>query len=251
MSMKLHDLVAYLDRLLGHAGTQDYPGAFNGLQVENLGEVRRVAVAVDAHRDTIRSAVETGADLLLVHHGLFWSPLAPVTGASYQKLKLCLDRNLAVYASHLPLDAHPEVGNSAGLARALGLEGGEPWFESHGWLVGLRFQVDLDRSDLEGRLEAATGRALMRPWGPERVRALGLVTGGAGSDLAAAAQAGLDTFLTGEGPHWTDGMARDLGLNLLYGGHYATETFGVKALGAHLEQRFGLPWTFLHAPSDL
>lgn len=249
--MKLHDLVAHLDRLLGHGGTDDYPGAFNGLQVENGGEVRRVAVAVDAHLDTLRAAVEAQADLLVVHHGLFWGSLAPVTGAAYRKLKLCLDHGLAVYASHLPLDAHPELGNSVGLARALGLEGGEPWFESHGWQVGLRFSVDLDRTDLAGRLEAATGQALLRPWGPGRVRALGLVTGGGGGDLAVAAASGLDTFLTGEGPHWSDGVARDQGLNLLYGGHYATETFGVKALAAHLERTFGLPWAFLDAPSGL
>ncbi len=249
--MRLHDLVAHLDQVLGHAGTEDYPGAFNGLQVENGGEVGRVAVAVDAHLGTLQAAVEARADLLVVHHGLFWGASAPVTGATYRKLRLCLDHGLAVYASHLPLDAHPELGNSIGLARALGLEGGEPWFESHGWLVGLRFQVDLARTELARRLEAVTGQVLLRPWGPERVRALGLVTGGGGGDLARAVAAGMDTFLTGEGPHWSDGVARDQGLNLLYGGHYATETFGVKALGANLERTFGLPRMFLEAPSGL
>lgn len=249
--MHLDALVAHLNALLGHDRSGDHAGAFNGLQVANSGHVRRVAVAVDAHRDTLRAAVDQGADFLIVHHGLFWTPPAPITGPTYHKLKLCLDHDLAVYASHLPLDAHPEVGNTIGLARALGLEGGEPWFESHGWSVGLRFQVDLDRDVLAQRLRDVTGQALVCPWGPSRIRALGIVTGGAGSELAEAARAGLDTFVTGEGPHWTDGLARDLGLNLLYGGHYATETFGVKALGRHLETTFGLPWTFLDLPSSL
>lgn len=249
--MRLSEVVSHLDALLGHADAQDYTGACNGLQVENRGEVTRVAVAVDAHLDTLAAAAEAGADLLLVHHGLTWSPLAPVTGPAYRKLRLCFERNLAVYASHLPLDAHPELGNTAGLAKALGLSGGEPWFEEKGHHLGQFFTVDLDRQELSNRLLNATGQSRLLPWGPETVRRLGLVTGGGGSEITRAAALGVDTFLTGEGPHWTDGLARDLGVNLLYGGHYATETFGVKALGAHLERAFGLPWAFLDLPSGL
>lgn len=248
-SAPLADLAAHLDALLDLAAFEDYPGAFNGLQVENGGGVRRLAAAVDAHVGTLEAAVAAGADLLLVHHGLFWGPMAPLTGAAYRKAKLCLDHGLAVYAAHLPLDAHPELGNTAGLAKALGLEGGEPWFEAKGRAVGRRFEVDLDRGELAARLEAATGRATVLAGGPARVRSLGLVTGGAGGDVAAAR--GVDTFLTGEGPHWTYGLALELGMNVLYGGHYATETFGVKAVAAHLSARFGLPWEFLDDPSGL
>lgn len=249
--MDLRELVAHLDGLLGHAGAQDYPGAANGLQVENRGRVSRVALAVDAHLGTLQAAVAAGADLLVVHHGLFWSPLVPVTGPVYRKLKLCLDHDLAVYASHLPLDAHPTLGNSVGLAEALGLEGGEPWFESRGHQVGLRFTVDLDREELASRLRAATGQAHLIPAGPARVRHLGLVTGGAGGELPQAAATGVDTFLTGEAPHWAYGSAIDLGINLLLGGHYATETYGVRALGEHLARTFSLPQAFLDAPSGL
>lgn len=245
----LADLRDHLDTLLGTPGFEDYPGAFNGLQVENGGRVRRIAAAVDAHLGTLEAAAAAGADLLLVHHGLFWSPLAPLTGAAYRKAKLCFDHGLAVYASHLPLDAHPELGNTVGLARALGLEGGEPWFEIRGRAVGRRYTVDLPREDLAARLERVTGRATVLPGGPERVRSLGLVTGGAGGDVADAR--GVDTFVTGEGPHWTYGLALELGINVLYGGHYATETFGVKALAAHLSAKFGLPWVFLDDPSGL
>lgn len=249
--MRLTELTMHLDALLAHHGAQDYAGACNGLQVENRGEVHRVAVAVDAHQGVLEAAVAAGAHLLVVHHGLAWSPLAPVTGPTYRKLRLCFDHDLAVYASHLPLDAHPELGNAAGLGAALGLSDGEPWFEEKGHLLGRRFEVDLDRQALAQRLQVATGSARLLPWGPERVRQLGLITGGGGAELARAAALGVDTFLTGEGPHWTDGLARDLGMNVLYGGHYATETFGVRALGAHLERTFGLPWTFLDLPSGL
>lgn len=245
----LASLVAHLDGLLDLAAFEDYSGALNGLQVENPGTVTRIAAAVDAHLGTLEAAAAAGADFLLVHHGLFWSPMAPLTGAAWRKAKLCLDHGLAVYAAHLPLDAHPELGNTAGLAKALGLAGGEPWFEAKGRGIGLRFEVDLGRDELAARLERATGRATVLAGGPARVRSLGLVTGGAGGELAEAR--GVDTFLTGEGPHWTYGLALDLGMNVLYGGHYATETFGVKAVAAHLSARFGLPWVFLDDPSGL
>ncbi len=249
--MQLQELVRHLDSLLAHDRVRDYPGAYNGLQVENRGEVHRVAVAVDAHLGTLQAAAEAGADLLLVHHGLFWQGALPLTGPAYRKVRLCLDHDLAVYASHLPLDAHGELGNGVGLGRALGLGTGQPWFEYEGTPVGRCFDVDLDREDLVQRLAKATGKAHLIPGGPARVRRLGLATGGAGGELATVATLGVDTFLTGEGPHWTHGLALDLGLNVLYGGHYATETYGVKALAAHLEATFGLPWTFLEAPSGL
>jgi dinuclear metal center YbgI/SA1388 family protein len=248
--MRLSELTAHLDTLLGHAGAQDYPGAFNGLQVENSGEVTRLALAVDAHLGVLEAAAQAGADVLVVHHGLAWGSLAPVTGATYRKLRCCFDHDLAVYASHLPLDAHPKLGNTVGLAEALGLQGGEPWLEERGHLLGRRFEVDLDRHELSQRLLAVTGHSHLCPWGPERVRRLGITTGGAGSEVGRVAS-DVDTFLTGEGPHWTDGLARDLGMNLLYGGHYATETFGVKALGKHLAETFRLPWTFVNLPSGL
>jgi dinuclear metal center YbgI/SA1388 family protein len=249
MAAALPDLAAHLNALLDVGAFEDYPGALNGLQVEGPGPVHRIAAAVDAHLGTLEAAAAAGAGLLLVHHGLFWSPLVPLTGPAYRKVKLCLDHGLAVYAAHLPLDAHPELGNTAGLARALGLEGGEPWFEAKGRPIGRRFAVDLDRDELAARLARATGRATVLAGGPERVRSLGIVTGGAGGELAEAR--GVDTFLTGEGPHWTYGLALELGMNVLYGGHYATETFGVKAVAAHLSERFGLPWVFLDAPSGL
>ncbi len=248
----LSEIAAYCDTLLDHATIEDWSGARNGLQVENGGRIHRLVAAVDVSLPTLHAAVAAEASLLIAHHGLFWGPIVPLTGANYRKLRLCFDNDLAVYASHLPLDAHPVLGNTAGLARALRLEDGEPWFDEKGTLIGRRFAVDLDRAELVDRLALATGSTPhVIAAGPERTRSLGIVTGGAGNEAARAAALGVDTFLTGEGAHWTFALAYDLGINLLYGGHYATETFGVKSLTAHLSERFHIPWSFVDIPSGL
>jgi dinuclear metal center YbgI/SA1388 family protein len=245
-------LVAHVQDFLRVADIPDYPGAWNGLQVENSGRVTRIAAAVDAHLPVVEKAVAAGADLLLVHHGLFWSGVQPVTGAFRRKLRLALDHDLAILSLHLPLDLHPEVGNNVLLARALGLDPAlaTPTFPFKGCPVGLRFEVDLDRDALADTLARAVGGPVHRcPAGPAAVRHLGLCTGGAGSEIAAAAAAGIDTFITGEGPHWSHTAAEELGVNLFLAGHYATETFGVRALAAHLAARFGVDWVFLDHPT--
>ncbi len=248
----LADIVAYCDTLLDHSSIEDWPGARNGLHVENSGQVSRLVAAVDVSLPILEMACINRSSLLIVHHGLFWGPIIPLSGVNYRKVKLCFDSDLALYASHLPLDAHPVLGNTAGLARALRLENATPWFDEKGTMIGQRFSVDLDRLELAARLEAATGQPPhLIAAGPERVRSLGIVTGGAGNEVARAAASGIDTFLTGEGAHWTFALAHDLQINLLYGGHYATETFGVKALTAHLSEKFGIPWSFLDMPSGL
>lgn len=246
--MKLTELVAYLDDTMRLGEIKDYPNALNGLQVENRGEVARVAAAVDACEAVLAAAVKSGADLLLVHHGLFWGGLAPVTGPGYRKLRLALENNLAVYSAHLPLDAHPALGNNALLCDALGLSKERAPFLDIGW----RIEEEIEREVLLHRLESAVaGRVHVAPGGPAVARRIGVVTGGAGGEIARAAAEGVDTFITGEGPHWSYTAAEELGVNLFYAGHYATETFGVEALAAHLEEKFGLPWEFLHHPSGL
>ena len=248
----LASIVQYCDTLLHTSDIQDYEGAVNGLQVENRGAVARVAAAVDASAATIRLALAARADLLVVHHGLFWGPRHPWTGRHYRLLRLLFDQNLAVYSSHLPLDVHPKLGNNAQLCAALGLTRLEPFFPHHGQLVGQRARARISRAELARRLRQATGAPpRVVPGGPEMCRVIGVVTGGAGAELNLAAQAGVDTFVTGEGPHWTYALAEELGINVLYGGHYATETFGVKALAAELGQRFGIPWVFLDHPTGL
>jgi len=248
----LREITRYCDRLLKTAATQDYDRAANGLQVENRGTVRRIAAAVDASLFTVRLAAAAQADLLLVHHGLFWGPSHPWVGKRYELLRVLLESNLAVYSSHLPLDAHPALGNNARLCAALGLNKLEPFFFDRGQHLGFKARANLTRAELASRLQATTGaRPLVIPGGPEVCRYVGVVTGGAGSELPKAAAEGVDTFVTGEGPHWTYALAEELELNVLYGGHYATETFGVKALAARLSAKFKIPWSFLDHPTGL
>ena len=245
-------LVQYCDRILRTRDRGDYDGAANGLQMENSGAVTRIAAAVDATLATVKLAVAAKADLLLVHHGLFWSPSHPWTGKRRELLQLLVQNNLAVYSSHLPLDAHPRLGNNAQLAAALGLKKLQPFFTSHGQTIGFKAQMKISRTDLAQRLERATGaKPRIIPGGKSLCERIGVVTGGAGSDLKIAAAEGVDTFITGEGPHWTYALGEELGLNVFYGGHYATETFGVKALAAELSRKFKLPWEFLDHPTGL
>jgi dinuclear metal center YbgI/SA1388 family protein len=248
----LSAIVRYCDQLLRTAETGDYDGAANGLQVENNGAVTRIAATVDASLATVKLAIDARADLLIVHHGFFWGPSHPWTGKRYELLHLLMKNNLAVYSSHLPLDAHARLGNNAGLCAALKLKSLRPFFFSHGQFIGLQAKIKITRAELAKRLHRATGKApLVIPGGPEICERIGVVTGGAGGDLKKAAAEGVDTFITGEGPHWTYAMAEELGVNVLYGGHYATEMFGVKNLAAHLAGRFKIPWTFLDHPTGL
>jgi dinuclear metal center YbgI/SA1388 family protein len=248
----LSKIVQYADRILKTTEFTDYPGAVNGLQVENNGEVTRIAAAVDASLTTIRLARDAGANLLVIHHGLFWSPTHPWTGRRYELIRTLVDADIAVYSSHLPLDAHPTLGNNALLARALGLRETKPFFFDKGQHLGVRGNLAIDLADLQRRLEKATGvPAKLLPGGSKHCRRIGVVTGGAGAEMKISAAEGVDTFITGEGPHWTYALAEDLGLNVLYGGHYATETFGVKALVEHLSKKFRVPWSFIDHPTGL
>jgi dinuclear metal center YbgI/SA1388 family protein len=250
--VSLAAIVRYSDRLLHTAKVQDYDGAANGLQVENRGTVTRIAAAVDASLATVRLAVAAKADLLLAHHGLFWAPSHPWTATRYQLQRCLLEHNLAVYSSHLPLDAHPRLGNNAGLCAALGLRKLQPFFFDHGLFLGFKASAEISLRELAGRLQRATGaKPRLIAAGPAVCRRVGVVSGGAGAELKQAAAEGVDTYVTGEGPHWTYALAEELGVNVLYGGHYATETFGVKALAAHLSARFKVPWVFLDHPTGL
>jgi dinuclear metal center YbgI/SA1388 family protein len=248
----LEKIVQEAERLLKTSEFTDYPGAVNGLQVENGGHVTKIAAVVDASLTTVQLAIAEKADLLVVHHGLFWSPSHPWTGRRYQLLRALIDNNVAVYSSHLPLDAHPQFGNNILLARALGLRNVKPFFFEKGRHLGVCGDAQMSRDELATRLQKATNTAVkVLPGGAERCQRIGVVTGGAGAEMKIAAAEGVDTFVTGEGPHWTYALAEDLGLNVLYGGHYATETFGVKALAAHLSKKFRIPWTFIDHPTGL
>ena len=250
--MDLAAVVSYLDRYLRTQAVPDAPHALNGLQVANGGTVRRVAAAVDVCAATVRLAAEQGADLLLVHHGLFWGGLLPLTDRLYERVAGLIGHDIALYSAHLPLDLHPDVGNNALLARALGVIVRGEFGESYGVRIGVWGELDLTRAAVGERVAALCGGApRLLAFGPERVRRVGIVTGAGGSMIPQAAAAGLDTFITGEGAHHSFFDAEELGLNVFYAGHYATETLGVKALAERLHAEFDLPWTYLDHPTGL
>ncbi|MES2125445.1 MAG: Nif3-like dinuclear metal center hexameric protein [Gemmatimonadota bacterium] len=253
-NVSLDDILEYLDEYLDIANVPDAPVALNGLQVANSGAVTGFVTAVDASQQTIDRIVsecEPGT-LLLVHHGLFWDGNVPVTGRRYRRLKALLDHDIAVYSAHIPLDAHPEVGNNAVLARMLGILDPVPFDVYRGMPFGASGHLIMSRDALATRLTELLGSAVhLIPGGPETTTRVGIITGGAGGQIAAAAEAGLDTFITGEGAHHTTFDALELGVNVLYAGHYATETVGVKALGEHLAERFGLHAVFHDHPTGM
>ena len=246
------ELAGYLDAYLRVAEVPDAAGALNGLQVENGGMVRRIAAAVDASERAIGETVRRGCDLLLVHHGLFWDGDVPVRGRRYRKLRSLIAADVAVYAAHIPLDVHPVVGNNVVLAKELGLRVEGTFGQYHGIDLGVWGGLELSREALAARLdELLGGRVRLLPGGPERVSRVGVITGGAGDMIGDAVRAGLDAYVTGEGPHHTYFDAVENGINVYYGGHYATETWGVRALADHLSDQFGLPWEFLDQPTGM
>jgi dinuclear metal center YbgI/SA1388 family protein len=248
----LHPVTAFLDEYLGIHAIADHPNALNGLQLENNGEISRIGAAVDASEAVISMAIERQIDFLLVHHGIFWGGLARIAGPMFRKISVAVQNNLAIYAAHLPLDVHPELGNNVLFARALGITQLRPFLAERGLAVGCRGLSSVGREELLKRIEGETG---YRPWvcpaGPATIQKVGVVTGAGGNLLSQAAREDVDTFITGEGPHHTFALAEELHLNLIYAGHYATETYGVRALALKVAKKFRLVAEFLDRPSGL
>lgn len=252
--LKLESLVQYMDGYLGIPEHPDYSGACNGLQVESSRAIARVAAAVDASLASIEAAIEAEADLLVVHHGLFWDGAAPITGRRYRRLKALIDADLALYSAHLPLDAHAEVGNCAILAKAVGLKLTGRFGEYEGAPIGWHgvFEDPVPITDLIERVGTTVGGSVQPiDGGPDSVTRVAVLTGGGGSFTSQAAKEGFDALITGEGAHHNYFDATEFGIHLLLSGHYATETFGVRALAEHVADRFSLDWVFLDQPTGL
>ena len=248
----LSDIVSYTDDFLRISDVGDWGNALNGLQIENSGRVTRIGAAVDVSTRVLTEAQKRDIDLLIVHHGLFWPGLLPIRGALRRQLRVAFENDVALYSAHLPLDIHPKVGNNAQLVAALGLKSPQPFLEEKGQPVGLKIRASMPRSELVRKLQKVlNGPVKVFGFGPKQARSIGVVTGAAGSEIYRVADEGIDTFITGEAPHWAAVGAEELGMNLLLGGHYATEVFGVKALAAHLSKRFRIPWEFIDYPKGL
>ncbi|MGD8998610.1 MAG: Nif3-like dinuclear metal center hexameric protein [Anaerolineae bacterium] len=251
--MKRDELVDYLDAYLRVGEIDDT--SLNGLQVEGPAEVKRAAFAVDACLASFEQAVAEGVQLLVVHHGLFWSEPQRLVGPHFERVRTLIEGRCALYAVHLPLDAHPEVGNNAEMARLLRLGDVGPFGTYHGLDIGVAgvLEPPLDLPALIGRLIDAVGTPPVRvlDHGPDEVRTVGCVSGDAASMMDQAAAEGLDAYITGETSHVFFHQASERGLNVLFAGHYATETLGVRALARHLEERFALETVFLNIPTGV
>ena len=251
-------VVRYLDDELRTSDVPDYDAALNGLQLANDGRVSRVAAAVDFAGDVVAAALEARADLLVVHHGMFWGGSQPIVGHGYDRLKRALTGNLAVYSSHLPLDLHATLGNNALLAKELGLTPSGTFGRYEDIEIGVSGSGDLKTSALFERVRGFSSRyrttAVATPFDAAHVtRRWAIITGaGASSDsLAEAAEKKVDTLIVGEGPHHSAVLARELGITVMYAGHYATETLGVRALAELISRKFDVPNSFVDLPTGL
>lgn len=254
MSVALQDIVSFLDETLHVDTLKDYPNAFNGLQIENNGIVTRVAVAVDATRHTLEEAIALGADILIAHHGVFWGGLQPITGWRKKTIETALHGNLAVYAAHLPLDMHHKLGNNAVIARLLKLRNISPEIECFSQNIGIAGDFDGTLGELKIAYERILGSCVsgvMSDSSDTPVGRIAICSGAAAGEIYKLHDKGYRTYLTGEKCHWAFGAAEDMGMNILFGGHYATETFGVQAVGRLLQEKFGLTYSFIHHPTGV
>lgn len=246
------ELLRYLDEYLDAAGADFGP---NGLQVEGRAQIKKVVTGVSACRELFERAAAAGADAVLVHHGIFWNGASPVlVGSHFQRVAALIGAELSLFAYHLPLDRHPEVGNNALAAKGLGLAELEPFGVYQDMPIGYRgrFPQPLAVEQLVARCEQLFGQApLAFRDGPAAVSTLGVISGGAQREFHQAIAAGLDAYITGEASEWVMNVARESGVHYLACGHYATERLGIRALGEHLERRFGIAVEFVDVPNPV
>lgn len=253
MAAELRSIVEFLDRELKTDVIPDYGGALNGLQLENSGRVTKIGSAVDATGPVIDKAIAAGVDLLIVHHGLFWQGAERITGSLFKKISSAIANNLAIYSSHIPLDVHNQFGNNALLASEIAEANWEPFFDYKGIKLGLKADVKGTASEVATKVEEATGFPLLRPLndGDRSAGCVGVITGGAGSEIGRMSALGINTFVTGEAPHWAAGIAEESQVELVLGGHYATETFGVRAIAKHTADHHSCESEHISHPSFL
>ena len=255
LGMFLDELDALLQELLDLESYRDLDKSLNGLQVErSKREINRIAFAVDASMESFRRAVSEGADMLFVHHGLFWGSPVALKDALYLRIRFLMENDLALYAVHLPLDAHPELGNNAVMARCLKLQGIEPFGDYRGAKIGCKGRLSRPQSleriemTLLGGRDASLGRL---PFGPDEIRSIGIVSGGDPGAVHQAIEEELDLFITGDCSHTIYHDALEAGINVLFGGHYRTEIWGISEVSRYLRQKQRLDTVVIDVPTGL
>lgn len=240
------ELVKFCDQRTNQKNIPDFKGSHNGLQIANDGTVAKIGAAVDAGFAPFDQAVRAEVDFLIVHHGLFWIPPIPITGKAYEKTKLCIESNLAVYGSHLPLDCHPEIGNNRLLADKLELSPEATFLPYEGVDIGLVATCSYNLKELRERLSALFPKGFhSMEFGSKNPEKIAILTGSGQSAVDQILSAGADTLVTGELKQHHFNLAQELGINLYTCGHYATETFGVDALAQEVANTFDLPYEFI------
>ena len=248
--MKARELANYLDEILKVKEIEDK--SLNGLVVDNRGKVSKIALAVDASLDAFRKAGKIGANFLIVHHGLWWGKPFPLSGWTYERIRLLLEKNIALYVAHLPLDAHPELGNNIQAAKLLGWSIKGDFVKHNGFFFGKKIVFSPPRKleeiigDLRDKLKA---KPVVWNFASERVEQVGYVAGEAIELLPQVIEEGLDAYITGEPAHSYYWMAKEEKVDVIFIGHYLSETLGVKAVGRHLEEKFGLKAEFINLPT--
>jgi dinuclear metal center YbgI/SA1388 family protein len=249
---KLQDIVDFCDKITRRDEIADFTGANNGLQLQNNGEVTRIGAAVDAGRFPFEKAIQQGIDMLIVHHGLFWNTPTHYSGPLYDKLKLAMDNNLAVYSSHLPLDAHPEIGNNRLLAKALDLDPLDWFLHYEGTPIALLAKAPSSRDELKARLQREFGENITAiEFGSKNPDTVAILTGSGRSALDEMKAMGTDTLITGELRQEHFNLAQEQGFNLYPCGHYATERYGVTALAGLVSAEFNLDSSFIQTGCPL
>lgn len=250
--MRRQKLLDYLDKFLNTQGFSDYGP--NGLQVEGRENIQLIVTGVSASVELFQQAVELKADAVIVHHGIIWDSERPVYRGSYKlRVKMLLEQDINLLAYHLPLDAHPKIGNAAQMAKILGLSDCESFGEYRGNWLGIKGQIAPQPAEEIFSIirEKINPSAIIFPFGPLKVEKVGIISGGAQKEIRQASAAELDLFLTGEASEFVLHYAKEERIHFVAAGHYATECFGIKALGEHLRQQFGLRVDFVDIPNPV
>ena len=247
--MKSHELVSFLDHYLSIESIED--DSNNGLQVEVEGEINTVGFAVDACMDVFRKALSEKCDLIVVHHGMIWGGIRYIRGNTFERVHFLIRNTIGLYAVHLPLDIHKEVGNNVQMAHLIGFESTGEFCTYKNNKIGLICEGNAPLSHIVERIDAAFNSHRLWKFGNDTCRKIGIITGSGTYCLEAAIEEGCDTFISGEPKHMAYHQARENKLNVLFAGHYQTETLGVKALMQKINTMFPVTTVFLDSPTGL